>query len=928
MTTQHQIARPTSTTRHTARLSPIVLAVATAFAMTACGGGGGGGMVRNDPPPPNNPNPPPPPPQPKCEDPRATNYGGSLPCVYRYNGPQDNALVVTNADLAHQAGATGAGVKIGLLDDRPYLPYAPLDGQIAWTKDYTGHASDTDTSPITGHGTFMAALLAGKPVGTVYGGKPFNGGLAPDAKLYWGVVCFANACWSQYVAAAVTDMGALGVRLFNASIGKYSGASNMSDASAWAQSVGAAVLAVDGLIAHSTGNDSAPDAGAPALAPAADPRLKDHWFAVTAVAVDSQGNVTGKSSYANPCGSAKDWCLAAPGYTMVPGIAGTAFANGLGDGTSGATAQVTGVAALVWGKFPWMSASNVQQTVLTTATDLGDPGVDAVYGWGLVNAAKAIKGPAQFLGTFDANVTGNSTFSNPISGDGGLHLTGTGTLTLSANNTYTGGTVVDAGTLLLTGKLGSSVTVNGGTFASKGGQITGDYTVKPGATTALQVGTGLSITGNANLAGGLQLLPEPQGYQVKPTETLLTAGQVNGTFGNVTYGSGFFWTATLSYTPTQVNATLTRASAAASAAAASAPTIAVEGGRIADTFLGAVDSRSLAGIATANEQAMAARLASAPTAELAAVSLASITGEVYGAARTAAVQQAFNTTNVLADRVRDLAQHADSGVWVQASGNTGTLNRDGYSRTRYGNSGLTVGVDYALDDGLAVGAALHAGHEHAALDGLAGRYDGTQSGISAYAKTQVGTHGYVAGSLDYRSGDRDVKREVLIGSTTEQVAGTHRDSALTARIEAGLTLPSGLMPYVGAGVLRQRQGGIAEQGGSGFGLLAGADTAMLRFADVGLRFDQQIGAWTFGLDGQYRRLFGTPDLGYSAAFAGAPTDTFRINGLPFGRDAFRVGARALYRLRDGVMLFGTVGAEQGASQGRNGYANVGLKVAF
>jgi hypothetical protein len=40
----------------THRLSPIVLAVATAFAMTACGGGGGGGMVRNDPPPPNNPN--------------------------------------------------------------------------------------------------------------------------------------------------------------------------------------------------------------------------------------------------------------------------------------------------------------------------------------------------------------------------------------------------------------------------------------------------------------------------------------------------------------------------------------------------------------------------------------------------------------------------------------------------------------------------------------------------------------------------------------------------------------------------------------------------------------------------------------------------------------------------------------------------------
>jgi len=901
----------------THRLSPIVLAVATAFAMTACGGGGGGGMVRNDPPPPNNPNPPPPPPQPKCEDPRATNYGGPLPCTYRYNGSKDNLLVPINADLAHQEGYTGAGVKVGLLEGGRHSPYPALDGKVAWYQDYTGHTGEADPASTDGHGDLMAAFIAGQPI------DDFKGGVAPGATLYWARVCFNDQCWSDRASQAIRDMATQGVRLFNASFGSVGSA---NDAYGYMYYLGNAVLSANGLFVAATGNDTSNEAGFPALTPYYYSELAHNWLAVTGVEVDANGNPTVKGDYANACGHAANWCLAAPWYTYAPPVG--KYTYGYGKGTSDSTAIVTGVAALVWQAFPWMSAYNVQQTLLTTATDLGDPGVDAVYGWGVVNALKAVHGPGQFIGTFDANVTGNSTFSNPISGDGGLHLTGTGTLTLSANNTYTGGTVVDAGTLLLTGKLGSSVTVNGGTFASKGGQITGDYTVKPGATTALQVGTGLSITGNANLAGGLQLLPEPQGYQVKPTETLLTAGQVNGTFGNVTYGSGFFWTATLSYTPTQVNATLTRASAAASAAAASAPTIAVEGGRIADTFLGAVDSRSLAGIATANEQAMAARLASAPTAELAAVSLASITGEVYGAARTAAVQQAFNTTNVLADRVRDLAQHADSGVWVQASGNTGDLKRDGYSRTRYGNSGLTVGVDYALDDGLAVGAALHAGHEHAALDGLAGRYDGTQSGISAYAKTQVGTHGYVAGSLDYRSGDRDVKREVLIGSTTEQVAGTHRDSALTARIEAGLTLPSGLMPYVGAGVLRQRQGGIAEQGGSGFGLLAGADTAMLRFADVGLRFDQQIGAWTFGLDGQYRRLFGTPDLGYSAAFAGAPTDTFRINGLPFGRDAFRVGARALYRLRDGVMLFGTVGAEQGASQGRNGYANVGLKVAF
>jgi subtilase-type serine protease len=31
--------------------------------------------------------------------------------------------------------------------------------------------------------------------------------------------------------------------------------------------------------------------------------------------------------------------------------------------------------------------------LLTTATDLGAPGVDDIYGWGLINLKKAIEGP-------------------------------------------------------------------------------------------------------------------------------------------------------------------------------------------------------------------------------------------------------------------------------------------------------------------------------------------------------------------------------------------------------------------------------------------------------------------------------------------------------------------------------------------------------
>ena len=61
------------------------------------------------------------------------------------------------------------------------------------------------------------------------------------------------------------------------------------------------------------------------------------------------------------------------------------------EGTSGSTPIVAGVVALVMAAHPGISADNAINRVVKTATDAGAKGVDPIYGFGLVNAAAAVR---------------------------------------------------------------------------------------------------------------------------------------------------------------------------------------------------------------------------------------------------------------------------------------------------------------------------------------------------------------------------------------------------------------------------------------------------------------------------------------------------------------------------------------------------------
>lgn len=163
------------------------------------------------------------------------------------------------------------------------------------------------------------------------------------------------------------------------------------------------------------------------------------------------------------CGAAKWSCLAASFYNSQVSInsAGREEQNRYFEfaGTSASAPQVSGIAALVAQNFPWMRGSELKTTLLTTATDIGPAGVDEVFGWGAVNAAKALRGPAQFFfEDFNANLSryvagGSYTFSNSIDGAYGLNLTGNNhdwLFLTGSKNTYVGPTQINGGNLVIT----------------------------------------------------------------------------------------------------------------------------------------------------------------------------------------------------------------------------------------------------------------------------------------------------------------------------------------------------------------------------------------------------------------------------------------------------------------------------------------------
>lgn len=134
-------------------------------------------------------------------------------------------------------------------------------------------------------------------------------------------------------------------------------------------------------------------------------------------------------------------------------------------------------------RFPYLSDAQIRDVIASTELPSGVP-LDNGSGWARVNPYAANGGYGAFTSTVTVNMDASKgslsafdIWSNDISGPGGLVKQGTGALLLAGDNTYSGGTSVQQGTVGLTGTLTGNLDISSGAaFISTGG-----YSVAPNA---------------------------------------------------------------------------------------------------------------------------------------------------------------------------------------------------------------------------------------------------------------------------------------------------------------------------------------------------------------------------------------------------------------------------------------------------------------
>ena len=375
------------------------LLVGSALVLNGCGGGGGGGGGGGDG---GSTSPDPAPvfdplvdiPSPIVRTPvvpiRTTEYNNST------------YLDAIHADGAYAIGATGYGINIAVIDDGISEGTSELAGRVLQHIDLTGLYP---SGGIADHGTAVASIAAAARDDVGIHGVAFNSYL-------YDLNVFTRSSTTGDVTASDADIrdalnivagnnpsySSVDARIVNMSLAGDGGFSSGTLAAL------RSVAAADKVIVIAAGNDGASQPAPTALA-VTDSGIGPSMLIVGAV---DDSNVI--ASFSNRAGSYGDYFVVAPGVSLPAASSSGGYVAF--SGTSAAAPVVSGAMAVLANAYPYLTGPQLVALIKQTADDLGAPGVDPIYGSGLINLTSAMNPVAPLVMTAGDTV---DTLTAPLS---------------------------------------------------------------------------------------------------------------------------------------------------------------------------------------------------------------------------------------------------------------------------------------------------------------------------------------------------------------------------------------------------------------------------------------------------------------------------------------------------------------------------------
>jgi outer membrane autotransporter protein len=578
-------------------------------------------------------------------------------------------------------------------------------------------------------------------------------------------------------------------------------------------------------------------------------------------------------------------------------------------------------------------------------------------------------------GTLTTNSSTNTTLATQITGTGGLTKQGLGTLNLTGTNTYTGPTSVMAGILAVNGSLTSNVTVGAaGTLGGNGtitGLVTNNGIIAPGnsigtltingnfvqnAGSIYQVQVNpagqsdrINTSGTATINGGMVQVQAQSGtYARNTTYTILNAtGGVSGAYSSVTSNFAFL-TPSLSYDANNVYLLLFQNQGAFAAGAQTPNQYAVGTvlDRINATATGDLNNVLNALSLLSNTQGPAA--------------LDAISGQPYADFGTMNTNNAAMFMNALGQQMANARGTASTGqrqalaqaceieacdavgplsAWASALGGLGSVLGNGNASTlTYNFGGAAAGIDYRIDPRFLVGIGTGYTHGTQWVNSFMGQGWSDSVSVAAYGSFTQGAF-YVDALAGYAYYNNQLQRQILIPGLQQRTAtGSTGANQFLGQAEAGYKVDvyapaaASITPFGRLQISSVTQNAFSESGAQSLSLNVAQQTTNSLRTTIGADLGSSIDL------GNERKLDLAVRLGWqhefadtgrpiTAAFAGAPGNSFTVFGATPARDAAVLGLQATTTIATATQVY--LRYDGGVGGGTDNHAlNLGVRFSW